>query len=157
MKLPQRKSPRLEGYDYSKEGAYFITICTHERKHYFGEIHEGVMSLSTIGDIAYHHWLRTPEYFPSVELSDYVVMPNHVHLIVYLWETDSKKPTIGNVIGSYKAGVTRRVRRELSFDDILWQGRFHDHIIRNEENLNYIREYVQTNPARWDADIFYDV
>ena len=82
MSLPQRKSPRLQGYDYSQEGAYFITICTYEKKHFFGVIRDVSMQLSTIGEIANERWKLIPEYFPSVTLSDYVVMPNHVHGIL---------------------------------------------------------------------------
>lgn len=156
MSLPQRKSPRLPDYDYSSAGGYFVTICTHEKQHYFGKIQDSVMTLNTIGHTAHEHWLKTPQYFPSVQLSDYVVMPNHIHLILFLFELDDPKTTLGHVVGSYKAGVTRIVRQQNGFTSKLWQSSYHDHVIRNEADLNRIREYVQTNPARWEADTFYE-
>lgn len=155
MPLPQRKSPRLKGYDYSLVGGYFVTICAYGKEHHFGTIRDGEMRLSDVGQIAHDHWLRTPEFFPTVKLSDYVVMPNHVHGILFLSESHDKSPTLGNIIGNYKAGVTRIARRELDFTSTIWQASYHDHIIRNEPDMNRIREYVQYNPARWDADTFY--
>lgn len=156
MPLPQRKSPRLQGYDYSLSGAYFVTICTHNKEHLFGRITDAVMQLSNIGQIAYERWAMISEFYSSVQLSDYVVMPNHIHGILFLLETDSKPPELGNIIGGYKSGVSRVVRQEIDFKSSLWQPRFHDHIIRNDADLNRILEYVQTNPARWKADTFYE-
>lgn len=154
-KLPQRQSPRLPGYDYSKAGGYFITICTYEKQHHFGHINNGDMTLSDIGQIAYDRWTMITEFFPSVTLSDYVVMPNHMHGILFLSDTHEKQPTMSSIIANYKASVTRIARREYDFTSTMWQPRYHDHIIRNEPDLNRIREYVQTNPTRWEVDTFY--
>lgn len=156
MPLPQRKSPRLKDYDYSSPGGYFVTICTQQKQHFFGKIQDGIMQLSDVGQIAHDHWTTTPDHFPTVKLGDYVVMPNHVHLIVFLEESPTGKPSLPTIIGSYKAAVTRIAKRELDFTAKIWQTLYHDHIIRNLADLNRIRDYVEHNPARWEADTFYD-
>jgi len=192
--FPQRKSPRLRGYDYSQEGAYFVTLCTHNRSSLFGDVINGEMLLSSVGEIAQQEIEKIPEYWSRlVDIDMAVVMPNHVHIIVilvgtaflpsaslpsentssasytgatvgttFLPSTDAQKPdtqkrvpTLGNVIGNYKAGVTRLARRYMGDDCSIWQKRYHDHIIRNEESLNKIREYALYNPARWQDDTFY--
>lgn len=181
--LPQRKSPRLQGYDYSQSGAYFVTICTVQRIECFGAIAEGNMTRSPLGEIAHHELARLPERWPNVDLDLFVVMPNHVHAIFVIDSVAmpdakngvptrgvdvgtaflpserfaSSKPTLGNVVGAYKSGVTRIAREEGLLDDgtRLWQARYHDHIIRSEPDLNRIREYVITNSARWHEDTFY--
>lgn len=153
--LPQRKSPRLPDYDYSSAGGYFITICTHQKAHHFGHIKDGNINLTDIGQITHDRWGMIPEFFSSVVLSDYVVMPNHMHGILFLSDTHEKQPTIGSIIANYKASVTRIARREYDFTSTMWQTRYHDHIIRNEPDLNRIREYVQNNPALWEADTFF--
>ncbi|MCB9455210.1 MAG: hypothetical protein H6671_04395 [Anaerolineaceae bacterium] len=168
---PQRKSPRLQGYDYAQAGAYFVTICTHERAHLFGEVIDGVMILSRAGEIAEERWLALPNHHEGIELDVFVVMPNHVHGIIVLTgivgtgpalsghhaaDNAGVVPTLGTVIGSYKSGVTRRIREMQKQPDLrVWQARYHDHIIRNETDLNRIREYTINNPARWQQDIFY--
>jgi len=178
--FPQRKSPRLQGYDYSQEGAYFVTICTHRRAHWFGEVANYEMQLSEIGVIAQACWSKIPNHYPHVELDHFVVMPNHVHGIIVLHdlpdaignivgtpymvsentssETTSpqKHPILGVIIGTYKAAVTRQSRLvSTSPEGKFWQARYHDHIIRDERALNYIRRYMQNNPAIWQKDIFY--
>ena len=107
MPLPERKSPRLQGYDYAQAGAYFVTICAYQKIHHFGLIDEGNMQLSEVGKIAFDRWGMIPEFFPSVKLSDYVVMPNHLHGILFLIESHDKRPTLGKIVGNYKGSVTR--------------------------------------------------
>ena len=132
-----------------------MTICTHHKEHHFGRITDTVMQLSNIGQIVHKRWAMISEFYPSVQLSEYVVMPNHIHGILFLLETESKSPKLGNIIGGYKSGVSRVVRQEIDLKSSLWQPRFHDHIIRNEVDLNRIIDYVQTNPVRWKSDTFY--
>jgi putative transposase len=102
---PQRKSPRLQGYDYSQNGAYFVTICTHERQSLFGDVVDDVMQLSKLGLLAETYWHSISEHYPTVELDAFIVMPNHVHGILVFTATkdDSLHPTLGAVIGSYRA------------------------------------------------------
>lgn len=164
--LPQRKSPRLQGYDYSQSGAYFVTICSHQRQHIFGHIKDSVMILSEAGKIAEARWLALPQHHADMELDAFVLMPNHVHGIVIIHGeapappmTNHLRPkSLGTIIGSYKSSVTRHIRDTLSEfeNEIIWQERYHDHIIRNENELNIIRQYVYSNPARWQNDQFYE-
>ena len=177
---PQRKSTRLKDYDYSQSGVYFVTLCTHNRLHLFGEITDGDMVLNDWGEIVSYEWQRTTVVRPYVELDAFVVMPNHFHAILLIVDdhtipqratqrvapTDNvSKPKIsqtlqpaslGAIVGQFKSVVTKRIRQLTDAQDIIWQRNYHDHIIRNESDLNRIREYVQTNPARWEADTFYD-
>jgi len=171
---PVRRSPRMQGYDYSQEGAYFATICTHNREQFFGVIQNSELHLSTIGKIAFEDWQMITSHYSNVELDSFVVMPNHVHGIIFLVGAElippagnqsvSKYGFLSQVIAGYKAGVTRRANK---LDDqtvrinpaptksTIWQRSFHDHIIRNEAELNRIREYVMNNPALWEQDRFY--
>lgn len=155
-KFPQRKSPRLQGYDYSQAGAYFVTICTKNRHHLFGHVDGDKMCLSDEGDIAYANWQIIPEHYTDVDLDAFVVMPNHIHGILILLGNDTAfKTVLGRVINAYKGAVTARIRKRTDTDMIVWQSRYHDHIIRDEVDLNRLREYVMYNPARWAEDTFY--
>ncbi|HUN09506.1 MAG TPA: hypothetical protein PLQ56_23075 [Aggregatilineales bacterium] len=181
--LPRRKSPRLKEYDYRQAGAYFVTICTVKRLELFGTINDGVMALSPLGQIASEELLSLPARWQSIDLDACVVMPNHVHAIIVI-EADaqdgknavptdgsaadaknrvptdpSATPSLGSIVGNYKAGVTRFARSANLIDDAqsIWQTRYHDHIIRSEGSLNHIRAYVEQNPARWSEDTFYSV
>ena len=137
---PQRKSPRLQGYDYAQAGAYFVTLCTHQRVYLFGEIHEDEMVLSHAGTIAAERWQALVEHHPHIELDTWVVMPNHVHgILVIVDDTNrDREPThsagvvrsvlssgsLSAVVGSYKSGVTRRIREIQRLPDLMvWQGR----------------------------------
>jgi REP element-mobilizing transposase RayT len=181
--LPQRRSPRLNGYNYSQNGAYFVTICTHNRTCIFGEIIDGQMQLNELGAIAVSCWEAIPQHYPQVELDAAVVMPNHVHGIIVIVDKpeengheesgheenghdnvvslleDFGKPVRGSlssIIRSYKAAVTYTIMKTYPYADMpIWQGRFYDHIIRNERALNTIREYVVCNPAKWAEDSLY--
>lgn len=153
--LPQRKSPRLQGYDYASSGAYFVTICTYQRENLFGEIIGGEMCLNANGDFAKQCWLQLPKYFQAVELDAFVVMPNHMHGIISLKE-DEKRTTLGNVINHYKGSATHRVRQINPYFPVVWQPRYHDHIIRNQQDYERIYAYVLSNPERWQEDKFYN-
>lgn len=193
ISFPQRKSPRLQGYDYAQSGAYFVTICTQDRAHLFGEIVDGEMQLSAAGQIAQERWFALPDHHLHVALDAFVVMPNHVHGILLLVGAGSALPgeragkvdagdaqadnagiartigagdvkadnagivpTLGTVVGSYKSGVTRRIREAYQQPEMrVWQGRYHDHIVRDLRDANRIRAYIATNPARWQSDVFY--
>ncbi len=155
--LPQRKSPRWKGYDYTHSGAYFVTICAYKRLHVFGEIHDGEMIHNRVGEIVIEQWFSLVDHYQGIDLDAFIVMPNHVHGIVILPDAaDESAVSLSGVVGTYKSGVTRRVR--VALDDAefrVWQTSFHDHVIRNEASLNRIREYVANNPARWAEDTFY--
>jgi putative transposase len=179
--IHRRKSIRLQGYDYSQAGAYFITICTHNRVPLFGEIVDGVMVLNTAGQIVEKCWCAIPEHFPQVTLDEFVVMPNHVHGIItvgannvgandYLPLPSDETPiqsnepprplqhgtsrTIGSMVRGFKIGVTRWFRANTDIHAV-WQRNYYEHIIRNEDAYQKISEYIQTNPQRWETDTYH--
>lgn len=159
---PVRRKTRLQGYDYSQEGAYFVTICTHQRDHLFGDIRQEEMRLSAIGSIASEDWQAIPNHYPTIDLDAFAVMPNHIHGIIFLvgagfipTAVTPPTPSLSQIMAGYKAGVTRRINRLNQFSQSIWQRSFHDHIIRTERELNTIRHYVENNPALWEQDTFY--
>lgn len=171
MKLdyqPRRLSLRLSTYDYGKIGAYFITICTKDRVNLFGKVANGSMFLNTLGGIVQEEWLQLAELRDNVKLDEFVVMPNHIHSILFITHeiegTASRAPTgrdfgrpvsgsLSTIIGGFKSGVTKRINQLLNirFKGV-WQRSFFDHAIRNDDSLARIREYIVTNPLRWELD-----
>ncbi len=157
--LPNRRSIRLPGYDYSSPGAYFVTICTFRRACLFGEISGGEMHLSPLGKVAKQEWLRLPARFPLIQLDDFVVMPNHEHGIIVIQDTGPGTliregfghpvaHSLATIVRSYKAAVTLKA----NIPNRIWQDNFWERIIRGESELNAIRQYIQTNPASWPED-----
>ena len=162
MEFKQRKRTRLPEYDYSTPGAYFVTICTQDKKHYFGEITGFTMHLSAIGQIVINEVETASKYNPNVEIINYVVMPNHVHLMIRISDDcdDMLKMDrdISEVVRKIKACVTRYSKRYglLSKDSKLWQTSYHDHIVRGREDYQNIWEYIDTNVQRWEKDRYYE-
>ncbi len=158
--LPKRKNLRAEFHDYSG-GIYFITICTRDKRHYFGEIIDGEMKQTVIGRYAVRCLKELHTHYTYVIVPQYVVMPNHVHALIVIREradAPGSIPTVrtllGVVVGGFKQSVTRYARRNsIEFG---WQSRFHDHIIRDSFDGNKISEYITNNIARWDIDRFND-
>jgi len=174
--LPNRKSTRLTGHDYSLGGAYFITICSHEQKCIFGGIADGEMRLSKLGGIVQEEWIRSDELRDEVRIDAFVVMPNHFHAIVFIdapidnrgrrtkainksrEERDGMpeapvSASLGALMSGFKSKVTLQVRRETGFSGkAVWQRNYYEHIIRNEDDYNAIRYYIETNPANWAND-----
>jgi len=172
--LPQRRSIRLKGYDYSQAGLYFVTICCQDRICRFGKVVNGEMILNEYGQIAYNEWLKTPDIRKNVELDEFVIMPNHIHGIIRLMDwgelhssglhsseisgvrgTPLRSPsqTVGAIIRGYKSSVTKQLGL-LDFGEKLWQRNYHDHIIRDEQSHKRISEYIINNPAKWTGDKF---
>ena len=152
--------------------AYFVTICTRDRACLLGEIVDGEMRLNEAGEIARRCWEEIPRHFPFVELDAFVVMPNHVHGITVIQgrgeksfaptfaptstaptTTIAQSPsiTIGSIVRGFKIGVTKWFRANTDLHSI-WQRNYHEHVVRNEEELAAIREYILANPARWNED-----
>lgn len=165
----RRRSIRLQEYDYRQNGAYFITICTHNRVELFGTIAEQDIRLNDWGKIAEMCWQEIPEHFPRVELDEFVFMPNHLHGIIVLADNvgarhvvplqgeEFGKPTSGSVatiVRSFKAAVSKRIRKSSRLaDERIWQRNYYEHVIRDEKSLNSIRQYIQANPANWESDV----
>jgi hypothetical protein len=254
LKYKIKKQFRYQGYDYSQNGFYFVTICTKNREMFFGDIKNEKIKLSDIGLIANKFWLEIPSHFPFVVLDEYAIMPDHIHGIikinnnpanvgtghcpvlannsanvgtghcpvlpnnsvnaitghcpvlannpvneitgqcpvldifpgkgfsVFLTRTGQcpvptgdisgqcpvptgeypvvekakfgsvKSGSLSIIIGSYKSVVTKNVNRKISNYNFAWQSRFHDRIIRNDEELNRARQYIINNPLKWGLD-----
>ncbi len=172
MELPKRKKIRLKGYDYSQNGAYFITICTENRANLFGEIKNGVMLCSECGKIAFEEIANTNKLRGNngIQIQKYIIMPNHIHMIIEIvgsrravtenpQPAEFAKPTkqsISTIIRAYKSTVTKRLH-ELDGHGTpcpykIWQSRFYDHIIRDEQEYHNIWNYIDTNPLKWEQD-----
>jgi putative transposase len=170
----QKGSPRLFGYDYAHEGFYFITICTKERVHYFGEVIDGKMILSDLGKIIYEEWRLTAEIRKDmmVSLDEFCIMPNHLHAIIVLGDPvlpshDKRIPTsdfkvnqfgpqiknLSSIIRGFKGSCTKRIHMNQD-PTFAWQRRFYDHIIRDLTSLERIRIYIRNNPFNWKDDEF---
>ncbi|WMJ21932.1 transposase [Paludicola sp. MB14-C6] len=161
MKLPKRKSNRLNEYNYSKNGAYFVTICVKDRHELFWKQGVGATlgrpndtaHLSIYGNVVNNEIKRIEKiYNDVVVITRYVIMPNHIHLVICLQGNDGRPqvaPTISRVIQQFKGSVTK----QLGFP--LWQKLFHDHIIRNEDEYFRILQYIENNPFYWEQDLYY--
>lgn len=163
----KRKITRLREYDYRQSGAYAITICTHERRMAFGRIENGDMRLHPFGLIAQERWLAIPDHHMGVQLDEFIIMPNHIHGILFIEaeapptpeaETSLRqfgKPlssSLSTIIGSYKSGVTKRVSEARGHRTRVWQERFYEHVIRHDRDLECQREYIDGNPSGWAND-----
>ena len=160
--LPKRKRMRLSCYDYSSPVAYFVTICTHEKRCILSDITVGAdalggpcVTLTATGKIVEKYILST-DNIPGVHVEKYVIMPNHIHLILAIEETDgpprASAPTMAALPNAISA-LKRLVNRESGAN--IWQRSYHDHVIRNENDYLQIWNYIDTNPARWREDCFY--
>ncbi len=171
-----RRSIRLKGYNYSHTGAYFVTIVTHQKTCWFEQ--------SLCRAIVEQEWYSLPERYPTIQLDEFVVMPNHVHFIVWLnppdvgaqsgaqlvgaqlvgaqlncapttigqsFTVDRERPTLGQVVRTFKAVASRRIR-QAGEEGFAWQRNYYERVIRNERELSAIRQYVRDNPAHWPQD-----
>jgi REP element-mobilizing transposase RayT len=191
--IHHRRSIHLQGYDYAQAGAYFFTICTQNRECLFGEVADGETILNEAGRMVEAMWDGLPGRFPTVELDQFVVMPNHIHGILVLvgaqfivpptpphqgaidraptigrqttkdainhtpttrpqnQDVINHAPTLGEIIRAFKAVTTRQIRL-VGRQEFRWQRNYYEHVIRDEDSLNRIREYIATNPLRWELD-----
>ena len=165
------ESTRLKDWDYSSNGAYYVTICTKHREYFFGEIINGKMALSEMGKIVEYEWKQTHEIRKNIELDEYIIMPDHFHGILIIetvaqnvetpqWGVSTRhipnpyhnphwKPnSLGSIICQFKSIATKKIRA-MGLNDFAWQPRFYEHIIRNEHELNIKRKYIINNPINW--------
>ncbi len=155
--IQQRHSIRLKGYDYSQTGYYFVTICTRNRECILGHVVDGEMQLSKIGQLVQIVWNDLLKRFGNLELDKFTVMPNHIHGIITIVEAGLALPKEGirlmDVVRAFKSISAINVNRFLSRVGVpLWQRNYYEHIIRNEESLNRVRKYIETNSLRWELD-----
>ncbi|MGD0036687.1 MAG: transposase [Bacteroidota bacterium] len=197
LNLHKRRSIRLQDYDYSQPGEYFVTICTCNHEYMFGEIVDEEIRLNELGKIVQEEWSRTAEIRENVELDSFIVMPNHIHGIIVLTEPGrgtlrralvganchspqnchssqakshnnssnngayidtplqktkfcSSSGTIGAIIRGFKSAATKRINELHSTPGIpVWQRNYYEHIIRDDKELDNIREYIANNPLKW--------
>lgn len=171
-----RRLLRLKGYDYTQTGAYFVTIVLQNRLCLFGDIVGTEMQLNQAGEIVCRIWETLPNRFPTITIDTFVVMPNHLHGIIIINQrpvpvgaglvpaqnVDAQSadtlPALGDVIGAYKSLTTVEYTRGVKmmkwtpFYRRLWQRNYYEHIIRNDDSLNYIRQYIIDNPGQWAFD-----
>jgi REP-associated tyrosine transposase len=176
----RRRTIRVQGYDYNQAGAYFVTICTRDRECLLGNVVNGMVQLNETGRLVESLWLQTATVRPGIELDAYVVMPNHFHAVFFIHDSPGeagathrvaptnnhsagagnscrpagpKPKSVGAIIGQFKSLVTKRLNDSAqNRGGSIWQRNYYEHVIRNEESLNRIREYISTNGQRWDLD-----
>ncbi len=170
-----RHTIRLEGYDYSLEGAYFVTILTYHRASLFGSITNGEIALSPSGKIAFAQCVQLEKRFPQSDFSTFVVMPNHIHGIILVHQdkeakiTQAQVPTItasstlfiatgslGSIVRAYKSSVAFRINALRGFKyPPIWQRNYFERIIRNDKELDNIWKYIDANPGNWEEDEYH--
>jgi putative transposase len=175
--LHHRRSIRLRGYDYSQVGAYFVTVCIHNRECLFGQIVDGEMLLNELGECVVRWWDDIPRHFSGVDTGTFVVMPNHVHGIVVITDAPTvgagsprpyddaphavmgtatvrrRRPSLGNVVAYFKYQTTKTINAMRHTPSArVWQRNYYEHIIRDDESLRRIGEYIVNNPLQWVLD-----
>lgn len=170
-----RRSIRLKGYDYSLAGVYFVTMVSHQCATLFGDVVAGEVQLNAIGRIIESAWLALEDRFPKIALDEFVIMPDHMHAIIFIVgatpvgvnsvgattrvaPTDTPAVKLGDVIGAFKSIATHDIIVAVRRGDLppfagkIWQRNYYEHIIRNEKELAQIRQYTRGNPLRWPDD-----
>ena len=154
MNQPTRKHIRLSNYDYSSSGAYFITICAKDKQHLFSEItmtETGVPQpiLTELGTIAEDQLLKLNERYPHVSVASYVIMPDHIHLLITIHDghpercVTTRTSEIARFVGTFKRFCNKE------YGSNIWQSRYYDHVIRNQQDYNEVWEYIENNPTKW--------
>jgi REP element-mobilizing transposase RayT len=165
--LHHRRSIRLKDYDYSQQGTYFVTVCTYNRKCNLGKVINDEVQLNKYGHIVENEWIKTADIRKNVELDTYVIMPNHLHAIIMLncrgvlqyaptdtsGKLQSPSQTVGSIIRGFNSTVTKQINQLRNTPgSSVWQHNYYEHIVRNEDGLNRIREYIINNPIQWQFD-----
>jgi REP element-mobilizing transposase RayT len=179
--LPRRKPLRWREHDYCQEAGYFVTICTFNRECLFGKVDEQVVNLNELGKLVEQEWLKTATLRDYVILDEHVVMPNHVHGIIFIErgppslqqpEPESaagkvtqpcspstggtRRRSLGLIVGGFKAAATARINlRRGTPRAKVWQRGYFDRVIRTPEELDSIREYIGENPPNWPTDQYH--
>ena len=174
--IHHRHSTRLKGYDYSREGLYFITVCIQNRECLLGEISNGEMILNEYGETVQKVWNELPRHYMNIQLGEFIVMPNHIHGIIII-NNDDNNDGGGNVGAGFKLAPTATATKKHGLPEIVralktfsakqinkirntagekvWQRNYYEHIIRNANAHHKIAAYILDNPAKWLNDKFY--
>ena len=166
----RRRATRLYGYDYAQTAGYFVTMCVQHQGCLFGKIIDGQTQLNETGKIVVECWRRIPQHFSSAELDVCVVMPNHIHGVILLdtrgtslpprsqpnRSGEVSSPTLGQVVAYFKFQSTKYINEHRDMPGArVWQRNYYDHVIRDERDLQRIRQYVTDNPMRWELDLLH--
>lgn len=160
--MSKRQPNRLKDFDYSTNGAYFITICTKDRKCIFGEIvGDGVLDvpkihLSVYGNIVNQRIIEMNNIYANINIEKYAILPNHIHLLIRINNSGtSRKPSPTNaVIPLFVSALKRLTNKQIG--ENIWQRSYHDHIIRDENDYLNIWEYINSNALKWQDDKYYN-
>jgi len=179
MEFPRRKPQRLEDYDYSQNSAYYITICTHNRLHLFGDISEGYLLLNDAGRMVRDRFEEMSRFYPGIVIDNYVLMPNHLHTILIIRrggtaqgplpttnapktvESSFSGMTLSDYIHRFKTLTTKLYIDGVKkgsyppFSKRVWQKSYYDHIIRYNHEYLQIWRYIDENPLKWMEDCYY--
>jgi len=164
-----RRSIRLQGYDYSQPGAYFVTVCVQDQECLLGDIVDGEMRMNELGELVWATWHDLPNHLPHVELDAFVVMPNHVHGIVWIVDVvgagsvgagsepaptnTNKRRGLPEIVRQFKTFSAQRVNQRRGTPGMpVWQRNYYEHIIRNDSSLHQIQKYILENPLCWHLD-----
>jgi REP element-mobilizing transposase RayT len=174
-KKPRRKSSiRLGGYDYSQPGGYFVTVCVRGKVSKLGDVSGGEIHLSSFGLLVRDCWISLENLYNYIELDEWIIMPNHLHGIIFYHEEPTieqdqgrggsrtaptklvRRKPLGRIIGVFKTTSTTRINQLLgTLGGKFWQRGYHDRIIRNQEELDSIRNYISENPLKWEMDKYH--
>jgi putative transposase len=174
--LPERKpSLRLGGWNYADAAWYYVTICTHEKHLLFGTIDNELIHLNDIGLLVHQHWLDIPRFHLNTILDEFIIMPNHIHGLIYLNDSvktpsvglplsgnrsrvsnrspsdrPTKKKSLSKIINQFKSFASREINRRFGeLGESIWQRGFYDEVVRSDARLNQIRRYIRDNPKHW--------
>jgi len=171
--IHHRRSIRLRDYDYSRAGAYFVTVCTWQKECIFGEVVNGVMMPNEYGRVVSSHWNEIPRHYDVAGCDQFVVMPNHFHGIVMIDDGNvgaihelplhnlsgienrivRRRMSLPRIVGRFKMNVSKQINTTRNTPGRpLWQRNYFEHIIRSEDELRRIRQYIAENPFRWAED-----
>jgi len=170
----------MKDFDYSQSGGYFITICTHKRASILARVLDSTSHLNSLGELVHRHWLQSANLRDELALDVFVVMPNHLHGIVFINRSDDSclpspmnsqsattanelrqipnrsSRSISSFLAGFKSAATSAARKQgLWHDGSLWQRNYYEHVIRNEKELHALREYIVNNPLKWELDEYY--
>ncbi len=158
---PHRRSIRLPNYDYAQPGAYFVTLVTSGREPLFGHIDTTGMHLNANGDVATACWQDLVDHYPNLSLDEFVVMPNHVHGLLFLTDpgragykpAPTERYALPEIVRGFKTFSARRVNELRGTQGIaVWQRNYYEHVVRDDAELDRVREYIRNNPAQWSLD-----
>ena len=155
-KTHHRRSIRLQGYDYTQAGAYYLTTVVHRREHLLGEIQQEEMQLSKFGQIVHYAWLDLPNHYTQLELGAFCIMPNHFHGIILFNDVERMgvpPQPISEIVRAFKSFSARRINAFRKTPGIpFWQRNYYEHIIRNDQDHELIQKYILSNPINWEKD-----